>query len=277
MKKLAFWSDFKKQARTNRAAFITQMILQATVLAVLVRSLFLGNYEHAFICALTYVLFWVPTILSKSLNVQFPSVMHIIILVFIYSAEILGEIFNFYMTIPFWDTILHTASGFLFAAFGFCLADLLNKDPNIKFQLSPFYLALFSFCFSLMIGTMWEFFELSVDLILHKDMQKDTVIDFIYTVTLDKTNSNIVFIKQGIKDVILVLEDGTMESLGVGGYLDIGLYDTMEDMFVNFLGAVVFSVIGYFYVRSRGKGLIAKNFIPTIAENESDERSEEQT
>lgn len=269
--KIPFFVEMKKLARSNRAAFVIQMILQVSVLAVLVRSLFLGNYEHAFICALTYVLFWVPTFLSKSLNVQFPSLMHCIILIFIYSAEILGEIFCFYMKIPFWDTILHTASGFLFAAFGFCLADLLNKDPNVKFNLSPFYLALFSFCFALMIGTIWEFFELAIDLLFSKDMQKDTVIDFIYSVTLDGTNSNLVIVKRGIQDVILVLEDGTMESLGVGGYLDIGLYDTMEDMFVNFIGAIVFSTIGYFYVKSRGKGKIASNFIPIIGKESTED------
>ena len=95
-------------------------------------------------------------------------------------------------------------------------------------------------------------------------MQKDTVVHFLYSVTLDETNANIVIVKQGIRDVILVFEDGTQEALGLGGYLDVGLYDTMEDMFVNFIGATVFSVIGYFYIKSRGKGKIAKNFIPTV-------------
>ena len=44
------------------------------------------------------------------------------------------------------------------------------------------------------------------------------------------------------------------KELGLGGYLDIGLLDTMNDLFVNFIGAVVFSVIGYFYVKAGGKG-----------------------
>ena len=163
MKKINLTAELKRQARENKSAFFTQLILQFTVIAVLVRSIVIGNFEQAFICLLTLVLFWIPTFLAKKLNIQFPSAMQIVILTFIYSAEILGEIFCFYMKIPFWDTILHTTSGFLFAAFGFCLADLLNKDPNVKFQLSPFYLALFSFCFALMIGTLWEFFELSTD------------------------------------------------------------------------------------------------------------------
>ena len=56
--------------------------------------------------------------------------------------------------------------------------------------------------------------------------------------------------------------------LGFDGYLDIGLYDTMEDLFVNFIGAVTFSVIGYFYIKHRGKGKLAQAFIPTLSEDE---------
>ena len=55
-------------------------------------------------------------------------------------------------------------------------------------------------------------------------------------------------------------------ALGLGGYLDIGILDTMKDLFVNFIGAVVFSFIGYFYVKSRGKGKFASRFIPQVVE-----------
>ena len=73
---------------------------------------------------------------------------------------------------------------------------------------------------------------------------------------------NIAVPVEGITDVIV-----NGKSLGLGGYLDIGLYDTMEDLFVNFIGAVVFSVIGYFYVKHRGKGKVARQFIPTLTED----------
>ena len=33
-------------------------------------------------------------------------------------------------------------------------------------------------------------------------------------------------------------------------YLDVGIMDTMKDLFVNFIGAVVFSVFGYLYSRN---------------------------
>ena len=115
-----------------------------------------------------------------------------------------------------------------------------------------------------------------MDVLLKKDMQKDTVVDFIYTVMLDPNNSNVVVKKEGIADVILVYADGSQEALGLGGYLDVGLYDTMEDMFVNFIGATVFSVIGYFYVKRRGKGKLASKFIPVLADDAKTQQKEEE-
>ena len=95
-------------------------------------------------------------------------------------------------------------------------------------------------------------------------MQKDTVINTISTVNLDPNHGTAAVIIRGIRDTILVLEDGSQVALGLGGYLDVGIIDTMEDLFVNFIGATVFSVIGYFYVKSRGKGRFAARFIPQV-------------
>jgi len=97
-------------------------------------------------------------------------------------------------------------------------------------------------------------------------MQKDTIVDVISTVDLDPSHGTAAVAVKGIQDVILVLEDGTQRPLGLGGYLDIGLIDTMKDLFVNFIGAVVFSVVGYFYVKGRGKGRFAPRFIPKVVE-----------
>ena len=80
-------------------------------------------------------------------------------LLFIFSAEILGEISSFYVLFPFWDTTLHTLNGFLAAAIGFSLVDLLNRSDRVKFDLSPLFLSITAFCFSMTIGVLWEFFE----------------------------------------------------------------------------------------------------------------------
>ena len=90
------------------------------------------------------------------------------------------------------------------------------------------------------------------------------VFHVIKTVELDPTRSNKVVTISDISDVIIVHSDGTQEALGLGGYLDLGINDTMKDLFVNFVGAVVFSVIGYFYVKEKGKGRFASRFIPRV-------------
>ena len=100
-------------------------------------------------------------------------------------------------------------------------------------------------------------------------MQKDTVVHAISSVMLDPAGGNRPTAIKGITDVIVVTADGAEISLGLGGYLDIGILDTMKDLFVNFIGAVVFSIIGYFYVKSRGKGRFARRFIPQVVQEES--------
>lgn len=202
--------------------------------------------------------------------IELPSTLEIIILLFIFASEILGELGCFFITYPNWDSILHTTTGFLCAATGFALIDILNRNSKIKFELSPVYVSLVAFCFSMTIGVLWEFFEFGMDRIFHMDMQKDTVVSSITSVMLDPTNKNIPVTIDGITSVTV-----NGQELGFGGYLDIGLYDTMEDLFVNFIGAVVFSTIGYFYIKHRGKGKLAKAFIPTITEEKPDTAAED--
>ena len=109
-----------------------------------------------------------------------------------------------------------------------------------------------------------------MDQLFFLDMQKDTVVNTIGSIMLDPTGGNTSTVLKNITDVIVVQADGTQTALGLGGYLDIGLLDTMEDLFVNFIGALTFSVFGYFYIKHRGKGRIAKAFIPTITENKKE-------
>ena len=216
-----------------------------------------------FYCVLSLVLFLLPTIFERSLQIDLPNVLEIVILLFIFSAWILGEVQTYYTIIPYWDTMLHTLNGFLCAAIGFSLVDLLNRHERVSLSLSPVYMAIVAFCFSMTVGVLWEFFECAMDQIFVQDMQKDTIVNTISSVMLDPTGSQRAQAIRGITDVIVVTESGQV-ALGLGGYLDIGLLDTMEDLLVNFIGAFVFSVVGYFYVKNRGKGWFARNFIPYV-------------
>lgn len=253
----------KATIRQQPAVFAVYVVLRLIVVAELVLSILRGEYESAFICLLVLILFVLPFFIQQNFGIQLPTTLEIIILLFIFAAEILGELEGYFITYPNWDTMLHTTTGFLSAATGFSLIDILNRNSRIKFHLSPIYVALAAFCFSMTVGVLWEFFEFGMDRLFHLDMQKDTVVQSITSVMLDPTNGNTPITIDGIHSVAVNGND-----LGFDGYLDIGLYDTMEDLFVNFIGAVTFSVIGYFYIKHRGKGKLARAFIPTLSEQE---------
>lgn len=255
--------QLKAVIRRQPAVFAVYTVLRLIVLATLVSSIIRGEYESAFICLLVLGLFVLPFFIQQNFGIELPSTLEIIILLFIFASEILGELKCYFITYPHWDSMLHTTTGFLCAATGFALIDILNRNSKIKFQLSPIYVAVAAFCFSMTVGVLWEFFEFGMDRLFMMDMQKDTVVNAITSVMLDPTNSNIPVTIDGITSVTI-----NGQELGLGGYLDIGLYDTMGDLFVNFIGAVVFSTIGYFYIKQRGKGKLAKAFIPTITEEE---------
>lgn len=245
------------ELREHRSSFIVYFTLRLLVIAMLVLQLLNRNYENAFLCILTLLLLVIPSLLQITFKVELPTTLEIIILVFIFAAEILGEISEFYLVFPFWDTVLHTINGFLAAAIGFSLVDLLNRDKRTVFNLSPLFAAIVAFCFSMTIGVVWEFFEFGMDQIVGYDMQKDTIIHTIRSVTLNPAGRNVPYVIDNITNVAV-----NGQELGLGGYLDIGLLDTMQDLIVNFIGAAVFSVIGFFYVKNRGKGWLAGRFIP---------------
>ncbi len=251
-----------RHIENKKLVYSVYFVLRLSVVLMLVAQFFNQNYENMLLCVLTLVLFMLPSIFERRLHIDLPDTLEVIILLFIYAAEILGEISDYYIQFPYWDTMLHTMNGFLCAAIGFALVDILNREEKVSLHLSPFFMAVTAFCFSMTIGVLWEFFEFAMDHWLLFDMQKDTVINTISTVNLDPKHGTAAVVVRGIQDVILVLEDGSQMPLGLGGYLDVGIIDTMKDLFVNFIGAAVFSVIGYFYVQGRGKGGFARRFIP---------------
>lgn len=250
-------------------------ILRLIVIGVMVMTIIHKNYESTFVCVLVLILFMLPRFVERNFRIELPSTLEIIILVFIFAAEILGELKSYFITYPHWDSMLHTTTGFISAAFGFAMVDLLNRNKPQHFKLSPVFLALVAFCFSMTVGVLWEFFEFTCDQVMHTDMQKDYVVHEINSVSLNPDGLNTP-IHVPIESVIVNGEDWTEE---LGGYLDIGLIDTMKDLQVNCIGAIAFSVIGFFYVKHRGKGKVAAAFIPVVlnepeAEKENDKEEQ---
>ncbi|WP_418455374.1 hypothetical protein [Allofournierella sp.] len=253
------------ELKEHKSSAIVYFTLRALVIVVMVLQIFNRNYENVFLCLLTLLLLVVPSLVQVTMKIELPTTLEIIILVFIFAAEILGEIQEFYILFPFWDTVLHTLNGFLAAAIGFSMVDLLNRSERMMFKLSPLFMAIVAFCFSMTIGVVWEFFEFGMDQLFHTDMQKDTIVHAVYSVLLDPAGGNRA---AGITGITQVVVNG--QDLGLGGYVDIGLIDTMKDLIVNFIGAVVFSVIGFFYVKNRGGGGVVGRFVPREKERKQD-------
>ncbi len=242
------------------------IVLTVLVVGTLVARLLDGDYYAVFLCVLTLLLFNIPRFVDRRFNVELPNALETIILLFIFAAEILGEIGSFYTYIPWWDTMLHTINGFLMAAIGFALIDILNNSPKFHISLSPIFVAFVAFCFSMTVGVVWEFFEFGMDVFTATDMQKDGIVNSISSVALNPSGRNDPIRITGITETIIrYAEQGTPAEYVIrGGYLDIGIADTMKDMIVNCIGAVVFSIIGYLYIIGRNKGIFAEKFIPQM-------------
>lgn len=252
--------NIKEAYKENRkGVLVVYLLLRFLVILVMIRQIFLHNYWNAFLCILVLIQFLIPYFITKKLKIELPSIFEIIILLFIFSSEVLGEIQNFYGAFKHFDTVLHTLNGFLCAAVGFSLIDLCNNNSE-KFNLSPLYLTIVAFCFSMTIGVLWEFLEYSIDKVMLSDMQKDKLVTKISSVYLNPDGKNKAIVIDDINKTIIYTGDG--ETIIDGGYLDLGLNDTMKDLIVNFVGAVVFSIFGYLYVINRDKYKIAEKFMP---------------
>jgi hypothetical protein len=256
------------EIKKNKVSFAVYITLRVIAIVLLVLSILFGNYESAGMCLLTLIMLLAPPFVEKTFKVDLPTTLEVVVMCFIFAHTILGELASFYVRVPGWDTMLHTLNGFICVGVGMSLVDLLNRNKKFRFELSPIYVVLAAFCFSMTVGVMWEFFEFGMDMFLGTDMQKDTVITSIKSVMLDPTNSNKVITVNGIQ-----MTEVNGELLPINGYLDIGLIDTMKDLFVNFIGAVIFSIGGFFYLKFRGKkSRVIEGFIPTPV---SDDKTEE--
>lgn len=251
----------KEERNAGKSKVVIYVIIRVLVIGVMIAQILNKNWPNVFTCALTLVLLLLPSILAKHLRITLPNTLEIIIICFIFAAEILGEVEEYYVLYERWDDMLHTINGFLAAAIGFALIDILNRHEKVSMNLSPRFVALVAFCFSMTIGVLWEFFEFSMDYFVGMDMQKDTWLSSFNSVALNPDGANV--------PVHVDVENVAVNGQEWDKYLDIGLFDTMHDLFVNFIGAVIFSILGLIYIKNRGKGIAAK-FIPTRSDSAED-------
>ncbi len=181
-------------------------------------------------CILGIIALFMPNLISKKKKIIIPNTMYIAYVIFLYAAIFLGEVRDFYYKISYWDTILHVFSGGAIASLGFSVVSLLNEQKKLHLNLSPFFVALFSFCFAVTIGVFWEIYEFTFDGLLGLNMQK------------------------------FALENG-VDLVGRKALLD-----TMEDLIVDSVGAFVISIIGYLSLKYK-KGWLEKVMITKQKDN----------
>ena len=269
MKRLVVFGKNKKATAT------VYFVLRILVIVTMVLQFIAGNYENVFMCALTLVLFLIPIIIERKLNIKLPNTLEIIIFLFIFSAQILGEVQNFYGIFKYWDSILHTINGFLCAAIGFSMIDILNRSTKFHKMLTPAFVALVAFCFSMTVGVLWEFIEYGMDKTFNTDMQKDAILTTVSSTLLNKEGKNQEEVIRNIKETTISGTYNGGESVITidGGFLEIGLNDTMKDLIVNFIGAVVFSILGLLYIKNRDEYKFAEEFMPTVKTEEEIEET----
>ncbi len=207
---------------------LTRVIL----ILILIRGFVIGDHSQGFLIIITFALTYYPSILSKKFGVYLPKRLQLIITLFIFAAQILGEIGDFYEKISWWDTMLHTISGVILGLVGFLFVYLLNEKGNINVNLSPRFVILFAFCFALTMGVFWEFFEFGADRIFGYNMQN--------------------FRMPG--------EDG--------------LVDTMCDLIVDTIGAIIACIGGYIYIK-RKKDVLFNDYFDEWFESERIKNGEE--
>ena len=266
-KKINVQKAIKMTYKENkRSSLVIYLILRFLVIICMILQILRGDLNNALLCLLSLILLFAPLFIQNKFEITLPNDLEIAIYLFIFSAEILGEIDNFFGIIPYWDIILHTINGFLATAVGFSLVDLLNKNSK-NINLSPFYLCLVAFCFSMTIGVLWEFFEYGCDKFLNVDMQKDTVIQKISSVALNPDGENKAVVVDDIGKTIIYDTNGDVLQVIDNGYLDIGLNDTIEDLFVNFIGAIAFSCFAFFDLKHNRSNSFINRFVPTKGNN----------
>jgi len=171
--------------------------------------------EHAALCTLGLVLMVGPVFIRSKFRLKIPAWLHITVTVFIFAHFVLGEIFRLYDHSNLFDKILHVTSGVVIGICGFSIVYVFNKKRINHVNLSPFFVAMFAFCFAVTLLTLWEVFEFTVDSFFGRNMQR-------------------------WKDAPPNIETG---------YQGSGLIDTMVDIIVGMIGAAVVCVGGWFVLR----------------------------
>lgn len=212
---------------------------EAFALGSLIYTIILGDMTRTLMCIGTFLFVALPFIAKAIFKMELS--LGLFVFCEIYAlGPLLGHVYKLYYHTTWWDDILHASGGVVFAIVGVFFAEQLNKKGETSFAMK----AVFALVFSIAIAAVWEFIEYGSDMLFLTDMQNDTVIhrfsSYLLGGELGQTGT--------FENIQEVLING--QPLSINGYLDIGLHDTMHDMLIETLGAVVFFII---YIIDKGK------------------------
>ncbi len=203
-------TPFKNLSTIEKIYFILTIIFEISIIIAIIISLIRQNWLSLFVAVLTFLLILYPLFFERRYQIKLPNELNLIAILFIYFSLYLGEIHKYYTKLWWWDIILHTSSGIVLGFIGFGVLFILYKRQKVN--ASPIILAIFSFCFALAIGSVWEIFEFSMDQFFGLNMQKSGLRDTMWDLIVDSGGaliaSAIGFIylktgKKGILDAIL--------------------------------------------------------------------------
>ncbi len=219
------------------------------------------QWAHEGLCLLSLALFGIPT-LAELAHLTFPPLLDSIITLFVVGANIGGELFELYLRLPWWDSMLHLLWGFLGAVFGCAFLKMAQRN-----EVTPLAALIGALGFSALTSVCWEFFEFAVDTLFHMDMQKSKWITTASTLLLNPAGTN--------QTVTVEAESVLVNGAAWPGLLDIGLRDTMGDLLLNLMGSIPAGVLALLSARPGRKGRIMRMLMPTLQKPEKGAEREE--
>ena len=173
----------------------------------------------------TLLLVLLPLLLEKLFHCRISLPVYIFALAYAV-GPMLGHCWKLYYTVPVWDKLLHICGGVMFAILGAYFFDLLVKE-----KVHPAARTIFALCFSIAIAVLWEFVEFGADRFLDMDMQDDMLVTHLTSYLLGEG--------VGVTGSIENIQSVVVNGITLPGYIDIGLTDSMLDMMLESLGALV--------------------------------------
>ena len=228
---------------------LLKVIIYIITICLLFVNVIKTDQMMVMVCLLAIFFYFLIAFFEYIFKLKMSSLLKFILYLFIFGGLVLGEVCKFYSFLSFFDNFLHFIGGFLGACLGLSLVYKLLIKSKIKKTIVTGLI--FVICFSITLGVLWEFLEYSADRILDKNMQKDVIVNNFKSNFFDKDDIlQTVEINNILKTRIYTIDNIiTVE----GGYIDIGLSDTIEDLFFDFIGASLLSAFVYLYYLGNNK------------------------